>query len=462
MNNNLTYEQDLNLKDLIFAVLYKWRIIIVAAIVFALALGGFKGVTTYKSRSNPEKALSIQEAYNADMDTYARNKASYEREIANIERSLAEQVEYLENSIWVNLSPYDINEAKADLYVTTGYEIMPGMTYQNIDYTDDILSVYQSMLVGDAVIEAIAAELGTEARYIREIISIEQGEIAERANHVFTVRVKHNTTEEAQQVLDSVLAQIDGLKHQVETAMGEHTVRVVNSDVNVLVDLDHAAVRTAQEKKTTELEKSLTTKRTALEALKEPVKPNSAAMVAVKSGIKFAILGGVGGACIVAFMVCVFFLMNTTVYSARELKNRYQMKILGVLSSGKKKMCVIDTYLRKMEGRAQTCDEKTSYSLIAANIHNYIGEMQTILVTGNAAEERIQEVASKIAAELSDIQVVYDGSIMKNASALEKLPKCDSVVLVEQCGVSGYGDIEQEIEKISDLEKRLVGCVVID
>mgnify|MGYP000547317598 CR=1 FL=1 len=39
-----TYEQEIDLKDLMFAVLHKWRPIIVTAVIFAVLLGGFKGV----------------------------------------------------------------------------------------------------------------------------------------------------------------------------------------------------------------------------------------------------------------------------------------------------------------------------------------------------------------------------------------------------------------------------------
>ena len=42
MEPNSTYDQEIDLKDLMFAVLYKWRPVVIAAVVIGLLLGGFK------------------------------------------------------------------------------------------------------------------------------------------------------------------------------------------------------------------------------------------------------------------------------------------------------------------------------------------------------------------------------------------------------------------------------------
>ena len=44
MDSYQNYEQEIDLKDLMFAVLRRWRPIILIAIIFAFLLGGFKAV----------------------------------------------------------------------------------------------------------------------------------------------------------------------------------------------------------------------------------------------------------------------------------------------------------------------------------------------------------------------------------------------------------------------------------
>ena len=38
------YEQEIDLKDLLFVLLYRWRILLLAAVIGAALLGGYKAV----------------------------------------------------------------------------------------------------------------------------------------------------------------------------------------------------------------------------------------------------------------------------------------------------------------------------------------------------------------------------------------------------------------------------------
>ena len=52
--------------------------------------------------------------------------------------------------------------------------------------------------------------------------------------------------------------------------------------------------------------------------------------------------------------------------------------------------------------------------------------------------------------------------MLQEVETLKKLPECDYVVLVEKCLDSKYSIVEQEIEKATDLQKNIVGCVVFE
>ena len=46
MNTQNAYEQEIDLKDLLFAVLRKWKFVLASAVAFAVLLGGAKGFLT--------------------------------------------------------------------------------------------------------------------------------------------------------------------------------------------------------------------------------------------------------------------------------------------------------------------------------------------------------------------------------------------------------------------------------
>ena len=454
MDTNSTVVYEMDLKDLMFAVLRKWKPIILVAVICALLLGGYKGFSTYKNGTSASAIEEADKKYNEELLTYEKSAEKLEKELANITKDIEEQEEYLENSIWLKVSPYDICEARADVYVTTDYAIMPGMNYQNVDYTETILQVYESLLSSNEVKEDVAFKAGTEPRYLNELLTVS------KTGRILTINVKHAGKEEAQAILDDMVAWLNILKPQVVSTIGEHAINIVNNSVGSGVDLAHAETLKTQEQKLVDLETSLETKQKELDELEEPEKTEFGMTTVAKSAVKFAVLGGVLGAFIVVFGVCVIFLMSDKVYSAKELKNRYGVKILGALPA-KACKCPIDQWLNELEGRVFEADEAIRNSLIAQNVRNGIGDVKKLLVVGSVDAVHVEALAKVLETELPEITVVVGGNMLKDVETLKKLPECDGVVLVEACGLSKYGDIAQEIEKIRDLDKSVVGCVVI-
>lgn len=463
MDYNSTYEQEIDLKDLMFAVLHKWRPIILIAVLLAIVLGGFKGATTYKKQNDPEVIKEAEEKYQDDLELFNKNKATCEREIENLKTDIANQQEYLEKSIWINMSPYDVCESRVDLYITTDYEIMPGMVYQNMDYTDTILQAYQALLTSSAVMEDVAKTVGTEPRYLRELVSVSVGTNSGKLNHLLTISVKHTTKRDAQKVMDEIIEHMNEMHEQVVASIGEHTVNTVNNGVSASVDLSLADKQRSETERLTTLNDSLETKQKNLEDMEEPEKTVSSRTAALKSGIKYAVLGGVLGGFMVVFFVCVAFLMSDKVYSVRELKNRYKLKILGTMPVKNRRVFgKIDAWLNRLEGRAGNVDEDAEYALIAANIRNYAESMKSILVTGSVDTAVLETVAGRLAADLAGVKVLVGGNMLQDVETIKKLPECDGVVLVEQCMNTKYSTVELEIERTTDLQKNVVGCVVFE
>ncbi len=80
-----------------------------------------------------------------------------------------------------------------------------------------------------------------------------------------------------------------------------------------------------------DLNDRLAVKEQEIEDLEEPEEPASSYKAAFKDGAKYGIVGCVLGAFAVAFVVCVIFVLSDKVYSAKELKNRFRLKVLGTL-----------------------------------------------------------------------------------------------------------------------------------
>ena len=79
------YEQEIDLKDLLFVLLYRWRILLLAAVIGAALLGGYKGV-----KGNPvETDLPQTESYQEEVENYKKEKLAWETSIENLRKSRA-------------------------------------------------------------------------------------------------------------------------------------------------------------------------------------------------------------------------------------------------------------------------------------------------------------------------------------------------------------------------------------
>lgn len=458
MDYNNEYEQEIDLKELMFSVLHRWRPMVILAVVLMVALGGYKAVTTYRALSDPEAMEEVQEKYEEDLRNYNKKVEANDRELENIKEDIANQEEYLEKSVLMGLSPYDVWEARAELFIKTDYEIIPSMTYQNPDFTGAVLQLYQSALTNAEFMDKVAKESDLESRFLKELVTI-----SVRNNNLLSIQVRHQDKESAEAVLDRFVDGVKGFKSQVQRSIVNHTVTEVDRSLGSLVDLSMADRQKNESDRLISLNDSLEEKKREIDDLEEPEEPASSYMSAFKSGAKYGIVGCVLGAFAIAFFACVMFVLSDKVYSAKELKNRFRLKVLGTLPLAKtKKAGKIDRWLNEMEGRACGKDEEEEYGLISANLNNYTDGARSVMVAGSADKALIDQVTEKLREKLENVEVLSGGNLLLNAESLKKLPECDGVVLVEQCGLSKYSSVELELEKIQDLGKKVVGCVVFE
>ncbi len=458
MESNSTYDQEIDLKDLMFAVLHKWRGILAATVILAAALGGYKAVSTYRYRADSAVTENLERDYQEQLKMFEGDKRRYEREMENLKTDIANQEEYLGESVLMNIDPYDIWEVEKEFMIDAEDTVGAGAADQNIYFANTMLAAqaYQFALTNTEFLNSVAEKEGMEPHYLKELLSITS------ENNVITIQVRSDDEKKANAILEDIMTRMEQLRGSVTDNIGSHSIGVINEKNGSVMDLELEDDQKKEQDRLVRLNSSLETKQKEYEELKgnEPVRPRSVKGAVMAAGIKYAVFGGAFGAFLSIFIVCVCFLMSGKPYSAKELRNRYRLKILGVLSS-KEKKGRIDGWLNRLEGRVYG-DADHEYELIAANIQNYAENVETLLVVGMAKESFISQTAEKLAGRLEGIKVIFGGNLLQNSDTIKKLSAVDGVVLVEQCGVSAYEKIELEIEKVSDLEKLVIGSVVFE
>ena len=428
--------QTIFFKDLFFCLIRKWKPIVLFALIGAMLLGGMQIAQNKKAAAALNVPLSGEELSQREQVRQA---------IADTNTRIETQRAYLSSAPLMIIDPNQVYQSTLTLYVHTDYKIQPNVTYQNPDNRPAILTAYQQALSDGEVINHLAEETGLPSQHLHELFTFTQT-ISSPA--ILTVTISAPTEESAQLLLDlthlaaadasaSVADQTD--KHSLSIQASQPVLR---SDATIAEKQKQALQRLTllqdQKAEWQKLQTSITI--TGDEA----------------SPLIHAVLGAVLGAFAVAAIVCIGHICSNKVYSERTLKNRTGIKVLGRAPSTDRHTKA-GNWLRKAEGRVNNA---SAIDVIAANLRNTPIGYNGLLVVGSAPEA--DRALLRQALEKVEISFQDCGDLLTEPKAHDALSVCSAVVLVEKCNHSTYDDIEHVLEMISNQEKPVLGCVLLD
>lgn len=424
--------QTVYFKDLFFAICYQWKWLIIAVLVGAILLGGIQILGSNKAASvdsvsiTPERQLKVEHL-----------QATQERLEYNIEA----QTTYLENSVLMSIDPYASYSAGVYLCVTPE---APENTEQYDHQVAALLRGYYTCLFSPEALESMGTQFQMEASYLRELLSFDFSNVS-----YLNISARGRDQAEAEALRQAMVDIIHQNHENVSQSVGAHTVTVIPFTVGPKIDTSLFDTQNSAYQKLTTMKNNLIATIDELDRLL-PTALQSGGM----SPLLFAVIGAFLGFCLVAGIAFVGHLASGKIYSARVLQDRTQLKILGCLPG--KERNAIDRWLRKLEGRAT----KDSAEAVATNICNRTKDCSDILLLGSYEDAYLQPLVKALESRGKICTVCADPA--HSAPAMQAIDSCQSAVLVETCGVSGYESAIWAKDTIAEYGKNILGCVVID
>lgn len=454
MNN--TYEQEIDLKDLIFYIVKRWRPILLIAVILAALMGGYKLCKGVLKSQDKQYMADLQETYDSDLKNYHVAKDEYERKIDTLAQNIDYEEAYEKNSVLFQLDPYNKWVAKTNLFIRIEEE-NGGITM--VDPVDSLVKVYSSILKSKSALEEACKENDLEIRYLRELLNIE----ADYNGNMIAVSVTYKDGEGAQKILDTILKSVKASQAEVQSNLGLHSIIFMNGETSIVADQTLADNQNKRVDGLSQMQKSLEETQLALDALEEPQQPTGQSISGVlKSAIKYGVLGGVIGAFLMASLFFVIYMINPRLRSSEEFISRFNLKILGIYlpKDGKKRLSKLDLWIEKMEGKEYLTKEDVLKRIIAS-ISIYTEKEKTILLTGTVEPDLLRSIEGEIKDNFPELKFEVGADMNRNSDTLTSLPVVDGVILVEKCGTSKYKDIENEIVTICNLNKKIIGCIIL-
>ena len=426
-------------KDLLFTVLYRWKVVLAVMLVLALLLGGLGLVLG-------SKELSLDEV--RQVENYNTTKAVMDQRIRALEKSVAERQTHLAESLLMQLDPYNHYEAQLTVSVQLPAD---SEGFVSAFAAQTLLEAYREVVSEEACLEQLAQILQLSDQYVSQLIGTTSPAIG---TDTITITIKCADAQTAAALADAVRGHLEQRQTKLAQDLGDHTLSIVKSTALATADTNLAEVQRAEVARLSDILTGLNEARNKRAALAKPDGADGDA--AMKKAVILAVVGAFAGVFVTVCLLWIGHIGSGKIYSGRTLRNRTGVKVLGCVDSGSKRG-PIQSWLRKLEGRCAVADPAVMATDIG--LRTAAGK---VLVTGSGEASFRDALAAALKQAMPQAEIVVGASVLECPEALKGLAACEAVVLVENCGSSRYQAVVQQAEKIEDYGKQLIGCVVVD
>ena len=446
---NYTEESlEFNLKDLLFYIFYRWKQIVIAAVLAAFVLGAVQAYPQYRSASGADST----EASRAEQEYYEQLE-HYTQSVNTTKEKISAFQEYMDHSILVNANSQHVYIAKASYHIDSGYQIIPGSQYQNPNMTEALLWYYKNYLSDYSTYVPLAEHLGTEAQYLVELVKL-----SDSTNEILFIQVIHPDHDAAQAILNHLDEVLHHRKAYLGSTVAEHTLTQISSTCGIYTS---ETVANNQQKKAEQmlgLTQELNTRNNDLKQFKKDNAPDTAHVLS--TFVKWAVVGGLAGGVLLVVLFFLLGIFDTRVYSPDYVSSRYRIPYLGGILPAGLRFDFITGWLRKLDCLLVK-NSPENLQFLAANVENHLDGSHRILICNDGDPEAMSELADILREQLPDVQTVAAGSLLADAAAVRALPQCDRVLLVFNRNRTNHKYIRKTLDQIRECGKEAMGFIFV-
>lgn len=460
-------EQEINLIELFWDILFAWRQIICFGIIMAILVSGIKYVLDSRSYHIAQKLETEPE----EIELTVEEEENLE-EARTLVGRIEEYEEYLSQSALMQIDPYEKPVVELQYYVESDYTYNYTKDNQS-DYTGNIMVLYcnyvKSGEMSDKVIKA--AKLPISQADFSELCTVSQ------VGATMSISVVWSEMDKLDLISDFIKEELRQKESEFQE-VGSHKLKLLRESKNVIADTDLA------EKKNT-FANNIVYMNTQLNALKVNMSEQQLELLHSENGLdsddseielikpgfnkKYAFLGVFLG----IFMVCVLLaikrLFAVKLQTPEEIRTFYNMRILGEIAvQPEKKLflsCIDDKLLAIKNRRKKKLSLEQQIKVTAANIvlsckKQGIGH---IYITGSEYETADRKILAMLKQELSaqNIRLNEGENIFYDAESLKRGMEVGNILFIERKGQSIYDEIFNELNLAKEQNSNILGVVVL-
>lgn len=487
-----TQERELNLLDMFWYILLKWRPIIIAAFLFAVLFAGYSYYSSMKQIQSHTKEqveeIVLQEADELMIARYLEYMDIY-----------AKQLIYNEESPLMKLDPNGYYEGDVQYFVQ-----VDGQTSEATQ--NAVVCAYENVLCSEEFYQSVGAILGDEIKenYYNEIIdytqemekiaySIDGGSNESSKNGMLSIKIRVEEKEKCEQLVNLVKEEITKNMANIASRVVQHNLTEIKSNISFTSDETVFMYQKCNSEKSSMynasvagLENQLTAKELAYakQQLNHAERPseekdvsdkevgNEADQMLQKPQVskKLVILGFLLGGFLGVVFSAFIYLINGCIRLEHNFDKSYGVKLLGCIKAEenkkKKFFSFLDNWLWRMRySNVQAMNLEEAIPMIVTNIKIACDKegKRKLTITKSGASEAEKEVLKAVVTRLQKegIEASEGNTILQDWAALENAAKTSMLVLVETANKTSAFSLKREIEVCKGQGTKVIGAVVV-
>ena len=457
-----TYQEDyaeLNLKDIFFATLCRWRLLLAAMIVVGAAFAAYGAIREYRDYQNSKAGA---QSYEDALASYERNKASLENTLTNLRNAQKMQQYYQDNALILRMNQYNVAMITASYYVELEAKYTPETYLGNLNYASALLMQYQEA-VKNIDLDAVVADEKNQ-----NLTSVNPGGTNRRLvetnideSIILTVRVYADNEDRAEKLYAAVQETIAKQHSLLEASAGQHRIIQLSEKKMTGVDSEIGKTQTNFQNGVKTVSDGIVETNQKLALLKKPADSAPSFKNLAKQAIKYGIVGTAIGLLAMGMWLVVLAVMQNRLIGTEDISIRYALPLLGVYPDEKKKAGALDRCFMKKLGVDIDSTAEEMKALTAANLRLYLKEAKHLLLVGNCSEEKLTSIRIMLETQLENVEIAVAGKINVSASAVNALRSGAAVVCVEEWMKTPHKEIRRELQTVEASDSRALGLIVV-
>ncbi len=467
----------IDIKDVMFFVLKKIKIVVILSLVFCLLglmIAWFKNTVTVESNN----VIDISSRLPGETDESYNNRCNKVNQAVRVMETIESlssqaqiQYEYFNNSILMQLDPLNTAISDAQIAIVSDSEVS-GVPYA-------LCLAYENEIHNGNYINDIASSLDCESRYISELITISFPGISDENEHVdvpdvnssvvvINVEVVGESTEMAETIMsfliEDVISYCDLLNSNDSVA---HSIDVIGQQTSVSYS---DSVREAQLKASTnnyDIQQRIHNQNTVLDALAKqlgfsdrnglytPAEATVNTSVS-KPYFEYGVVGFLLGTVLAVVVIFAIYVWGRKIMTQTQFFSVFTcIDKIGVCKPESDKSSIVKFFDMKTGDNSNLSTENID-KLVSNNCRNLTSDMAKVLITGTVDSEAVKKKIEEL-----DLGGDVKLDMFSNPDILAKAASYDGIVLVEQRGVSDKKRVKDQINLLMNTGKRIVGAIIL-